>query len=58
MLTALAGLFVSNCDEDIKVELSALEAGWEIKGSKLTVGENVLFVFEKKIKLELFVDKQ
>ncbi|KAL9969789.1 hypothetical protein ACROYT_G022047 [Oculina patagonica] len=34
LLTALAGLFVSNSDEDIRIEFTALEPGWQIKGNK------------------------
>ena len=36
-LTALAGLFVSNSDEDIRIEFTALEPGWQIKGSTVMV---------------------
>ncbi|KAJ7382360.1 Netrin receptor unc5c [Desmophyllum pertusum] len=32
LLTALAGLFVSNSDEDIRIKLTDLEPGWQIKG--------------------------
>ena len=32
-----AGLFVVNTDEDIRIELNALEPGWEIKESNLKV---------------------
>ncbi|KAJ7382364.1 Netrin receptor unc5c [Desmophyllum pertusum] len=35
LLTALAGLFVSNSDEDIRIEFTALETGWQIKGGKV-----------------------
>ena len=37
LLTTLAGLFVSNSDEDIKINLSPLESGWEIIGSNIKV---------------------
>ena len=37
LLTALAGLFVSNSDEDIRIEFTALETGWQIKGGKVQV---------------------
>lgn len=33
LLTARAGLFVANSDEDIKISINALETGWQIKGS-------------------------
>ena len=36
-LTALAGLFVSNSDEDIRIEFTALDPGWQIKGSTVKV---------------------
>ncbi len=36
-LTALAGLFVSNSYEDIRIEFTALEPGWQIKGSTVKV---------------------
>ena len=37
LLQPLAGMFVSNSNEDIRIELSALEPGWKIKGSKVKV---------------------
>ena len=37
LLTTLAGLFVSNSDEDIRIEFTALESGWQIKGNKVKV---------------------
>ena len=37
LLTARAGLFVSNSDDEIKIELSGLEAAWQIKGSAVKV---------------------
>ncbi|XP_068754713.1 uncharacterized protein [Montipora capricornis] len=37
LLTALAGLFVLNSDEDIKISLSMLDVGWQIKGGKIQV---------------------
>ena len=33
LLTARAGLFVSNSDDHIKIELSSLDAAFQIKGS-------------------------
>ena len=41
LLTTLAGLFVSNSDEDIKINLSGMEIGWETKGSNIKVREKV-----------------
>ena len=35
-------MFVSNTNEDIRIELSALEPGWKIKGSKVKVTEQML----------------
>jgi len=35
LLTPLAGIFVSNSNKDIKIELSKLEPGWKIKGSNV-----------------------
>ncbi|XP_068754733.1 uncharacterized protein [Montipora capricornis] len=35
VLVPVAGIFVSNSDEDIRIELDALEHGWKIKGSKV-----------------------
>ncbi|XP_068754770.1 uncharacterized protein [Montipora capricornis] len=35
LLVPVAGIFVSNSDEDIRIELDALEHGWKIKGSKV-----------------------
>lgn len=37
LLTTLAGLFVSNSDEDIKIDLNMLAVGWQIKGNKIQV---------------------
>ena len=37
LLTPLAGIFVSESNEDIKIELSKLEPGWKIKGSNVKV---------------------
>ena len=37
LLTALAGLFVSNSDEDIRIEFTALESGWKIREGKVKV---------------------
>ena len=37
LLTTLAGLFISNSDEVIKIDMTALEKGWEIKGNKVKV---------------------
>ena len=38
LLAPLAGMFISNINEDIKIEFNALETGWKIKGSKVKVG--------------------
>lgn len=35
LLTALAGLFVSNSNEDVRIEFTALESGWKIKEGKV-----------------------
>ena len=37
MLTTLGGLFVSISDEDIEIEVSGLESGFEWKGSSVKV---------------------
>ena len=37
LLTPLAGLFVSNSNEDITIEFTALESGWKIKEGKVKV---------------------
>ena len=37
LLQPLAGMFVANSNGDIRIELSALEPGWKIKGSKVKV---------------------
>ena len=37
LLTALAGLFVSNSNEDIRIEFTALESGWKIKEGRVKV---------------------
>ena len=37
LLTALGGLFVSNSNEDIRIEFTALESGWEINEGKVKV---------------------
>ena len=37
LLTPLAGIFVSNSNQDITIELSKLEPGWKIKGSNVKV---------------------
>ena len=43
LLTALAGLFVSNSNEDIIIEFTALESGWKIKEGKVKVLQFLLF---------------
>ena len=35
-------MFVANSNEDIRIELSALEPGWEIKRSKVKVTKQIL----------------
>ena len=37
LLTPPAGIFVSNSNKVIKIELSKLEPGWKIKGSNVKV---------------------
>ena len=37
LLTALGGLFVSNSNEDIRIEFTALELGFQVKDSKVKV---------------------
>ncbi|PFX28749.1 hypothetical protein AWC38_SpisGene6490 [Stylophora pistillata] len=37
LLTTLSGLFVSNSKENIKIELTDLDPGWEIKGANVKV---------------------
>lgn len=42
LLVPLAGMFVSNSKKDIRIELSALQPGWKIKGSEVkTIKSNV-----------------
>ena len=40
LLTARAGLFVANTEDNINIELSVQQAGWRIKGSKIKVPQN------------------
>ncbi|XP_022785432.1 netrin receptor UNC5C-like [Stylophora pistillata] len=35
LLTTLAGLFVSNSKEDIRIEINPIETGWKVKGNKV-----------------------
>ena len=42
LLQPLAGMFVANSNEDIRIELSVLEPGWKIKGSKVKVTKQIL----------------
>ncbi|PFX28743.1 Netrin receptor UNC5C [Stylophora pistillata] len=35
LLTTLAGLFVSNSNEDIRIEINPIETGWKVKGNKV-----------------------
>lgn len=44
LLTTLAGLLVSNSDEDIKIDISALEDGWKIIGSNLMVRKKLMHI--------------
>jgi len=44
LLTTLAGLFVSNCDDDIKIDITALEEGWKIIGSQRMVGKKLMHI--------------
>lgn len=44
LLTTLAGLFVSNSDDDIKIAITALEEGWKIIGSHLMVGKKLMHI--------------
>ena len=44
LLTPLAGIFVSNSNKDITIELSKLEPGWKIKGSNVKVRKGNLIV--------------
>ena len=37
LLTTLAGLFVSNSNEDIEIDINFLGKEWQIKGSKIKV---------------------
>ena len=43
LLTALAGLFVSNSDEDIRIKLTDLEPGWQIKGCTVKVWKHKFY---------------
>jgi len=36
-------MFISNINEDIKIEFNAVETGWKIKGSKVKVCGNIMF---------------
>ena len=42
LLTTLAGLFVSDNGDDIKIDITALEDGWKIIGSRLMVGKKLM----------------
>ena len=44
LLTALAGLFVSNSNEDIRIEFTALEPGFQVKDSKVKVWKTPLVI--------------
>jgi len=47
LLTALAGLFVSYTNEDIRIEFTALEPGFQVKDSKVKVwktGKQLVFM--------------
>nr|XP_058953107.1 netrin receptor UNC5C-like [Pocillopora verrucosa] len=35
LLTTLAGLFVSNSNEEIRIEINPIEPGWKVKGNKV-----------------------
>ena len=48
LLQPLAGLFVSNNNRDIRIELSALEPGWKIKGSKVKVTKQILEILSSQ----------
>ena len=48
LLQPLSGMFVSNSNEDIRIELSSLESGWKIKGSTVQVTKEIL----EKVPLE------
>ena len=37
MLTTLAGLFVSNSNQEIRIEINPIEPGWKVKGNKVQV---------------------
>ena len=39
LLTARAGLFVSNNDDHIKIELSSMDAAFQVRGSAIKVIE-------------------
>lgn len=40
LLTTLAGLFVSNSDQDVEINFGDVELGWKVKGGKTKVGGN------------------
>lgn len=40
LLTTLAGLFVSNSDQDIEINFRDVELGWKVKDGKPKVGGN------------------
>lgn len=40
LLTTLAGLFVSNSDQDIEINFRDVELSWKVKGGKTKVGRN------------------
>ena len=59
VLAPLAGMFISNINDDIKIEFNAVETGWKIKGSKVKVCGNIMFQLkrhhQKIIELKKFV---
>ena len=40
LLTTLSSLFVSNSKQDISIEFSYLDPGWQIVGDKVNVSES------------------
>ena len=48
LLAPRSGLFVVNTVDDIRIELNALEPGWEIKESNVKVRKFVLLSYDTK----------
>ena len=49
LLTTLAGLFVFNSGEDIKINIMDVELGWKIKDGNEKVGLSLLLLNESRM---------